>query len=162
MANIEGRDAVQVPLDFPTSTLNEMDIPRERSRGISSRKDIFVHKHAPNKILELPRLPQASNLEVEDTVVFEQVVDLTEERSDLPNAHMLCHFEAGDLVVLPGGNVPIIHAENLALLLRHAGFAEPFVGLSRPVPTERDTSHFCTVVHASENGERTPSTADFQ
>lgn len=160
MANIERRGEVQVPLDFPTSALNEMDIPGEWSRGISSRKDKFVYEHAPNKILELPRLPQAGNLEIKDTIVFKQIVHLTKERSDLPNAHMFRHLEAGNLVVLPSRDIPIIHAENLALLLRHAGVAKPFVAPSRLVLTERDTCHFCTVINASENGKRTPSTAN--
>lgn len=80
-----------------------MDIPSEWSWGISSSEDLFIHVHAPNKIVELPRLPQASNLKIEDIVVFEQIVDLTKERSDLPKAHMLHHLEAGNIVVLPAG-----------------------------------------------------------
>ena len=72
---MERRDTIQVPLDFLTSTLNEMNIPGEWSRGISSRKDISVHEYAPIYTLVSTRTAQQ----------FWGIVSFSERVGEAPN-----------------------------------------------------------------------------
>jgi hypothetical protein len=61
---------------------------------------------------------------------------------------MLGHLETGDLVVLPfwDGNVAVIHAQNLALLLRDTSLSETIITPSSLVAAESDTGGFGAIV----------------
>lgn len=54
----------------------------------------------PVEILILPWSTQTSNLEVEHTIILEEVIDLTHEGAEFADTNVLSHLQTGDLVVL--------------------------------------------------------------
>ena len=63
-------------LDLETSTLELVDEPAQRRRGVSTWEDVLVHEKSPSQVLVLPRLPETSDLKEEDTIILKHVVDL--------------------------------------------------------------------------------------
>lgn len=151
-------------LDLEASALQLVNDPAERSGSISTREDIFVHEETPDEILILPRLSETSNLEEEDTIVIKHVVDLGEESGEVTDTDVLSHLEAGDLVVaaLRDGNVTVVHAQNLALLLGDTNLAHGAVAPGGLVATKSDTGNLGAVVLAGETGEGAPAAANIQ
>ncbi len=151
-------------LDFPSGTLEGADIVVERSRSISSREDVLVHEKTPNQILVLPALSQTSNLEVENTVILQHIIALLQERSKMSDTNVLGHFETGDLVVLAlgHGNVAIIHAQNIALLVGNTGLAKSIVTPGSLVTTKCDTSSLGAIVDTSKFGQGSPSATNIE
>ena len=158
--NTDGIDA----LDLKASALKLVDDETKRSRGISTGEDIFIHEETPDEILKLPSLAKTSDLEEEDTIIFQHIVDLTAERAEVANTDVLSHLETGDLVVLAlrNRNVTVIHAENLTLALFNASLAETIVAPSSLVATKGNTSNLSTVVYAGILGEGSPAAANIE
>jgi len=151
-------------LDLKASTFQLVDEPAKRGRGIGARKDVFVHEETPDKILILPALTQTGNLKEEDTIVIQHVIDLLEEGREVANTNVLGHLQASNFVVatLRNRNVAVVHAKDLALLLRDAGLAESIVAPGSLVATESDAGHLGTVVHTGKTGKGPPTTADIK
>ena len=151
-------------LDLETGTLELVDSPAKRSRGVSTRENVLVHEKTPDEILVLPRLADTSVLHEEDTVVVEHVVNLAQERREVTDTDVFGHLKTGDLVVLAlrNGSVAVIHAEDAALLLGNTELAETAVTPGSLVATESDASDLSTVVGRSELGEGTPATAEVE
>lgn len=85
--------------DLKPSTLHLRDDPAKTAARIRTGEDVLVHEQAPDQIFKVPRLPEPSNLEEENTVIFEEVVNLLEESGVATNTDMLGHLEGSDLVV---------------------------------------------------------------
>lgn len=151
-------------LDLEAGTLKLVDEEAQGSRSVSTRENVLVHEQAPDEILVLPRLAQTSDLEEEDTIVVHHVVDLLQERREVTDTDVFCHFETSDLLVatLGDGNVAVVHAQNLALLLGNAHLAHRVVAPGGLVATKSDTSSLGSVVDTSKAGEGTPATANIQ
>lgn len=151
-------------LDLEASALQLVNDPAERSRSISTREDIFVHEETPDEILILPSLSETSDLEEEDTIVIKHVVNLGDESREVTDTDVLGHLKTGDLVVaaLRDGNVTVVHAQNLALLLGDANLAHGAVAPGGLVATKSDASNLGAVVLAGETGESAPAAANVQ
>jgi hypothetical protein len=151
-------------LDLKSSTLEGVDDETEGSRGVGTGKDVFVHEETPGEVLKLPCLAETSNLEEEDTIVLQHLVDLAEEGTQVTDTDVLSHLEAGDLVVAAGGkgNVAVVHAEDVGLVLLNARLPEAVVAPSSLVAAERDTRDVSTVVDGGEAGECAPSAANVE
>jgi hypothetical protein len=151
-------------LDLEAGTLEGVDDEAEGSRSVSTGEDVFVHEQTPGEVLELPCLAETGDLQEEDTVVLEHVVDLAEEGTQVTDTDVLGHLEAGDLVVAAGGDgdLAVVHAEDLGLVLLDANALEAVVAPGGLVATECDTSNVCTVICRSELGECTPTAADVE
>lgn len=151
-------------LDLETSTLELIDSPAKRSRGVSTGEDIFVHEKTPSKVLVLPALAQTGVLHEENTVVIKHVVDLAEKGREVAHTDVLRHLETGDLVVLALGNggIAVVHAENTGLVLRNANLAQAVVAPGCLVAAESNTSDVGAVVCRGEFGEGTPATAQVE
>lgn len=156
-------DGVNV-LDFEASALKLVDEETKRGRSVGAGEDVLVHEETPDEILVLPGLPEAGNLEEEDTIVLKHVVDLAEEGGEVANTDVLGHLETGNSLVLAlwDGDITVVHAENLALLLRDAVLAKTVVAPGSLVATKRDTSDVSTVVDTGKLGQGTPATADVE
>lgn len=150
--------------DLETSLLELINVPAERSRGISTRENVFVHEETPDQVLVLPALTETGELEDSDTIIIEHVVDLLHETLEMTDTDVLGHLETGDLVVLAlgDGDITVVHAQNLALLLGNASGAESLVTPSGLVTAESDTSSLDTIVDTGEAGEGTPAAADVE
>lgn len=151
-------------LDLETSTLEGVDDKAERSRGVGTGEDVFVHEQTPGEVLKLPCLAKTSDLQEEDTVVLEHVVNLTEEATQVTNTNVLSHLETGDLVIATGRNrdFTVVHAEDLRLILLNTNAPETVVTPGSLVATECDTSDVSTVVGRSELGKSTPAAANVE
>lgn len=146
-------------LDLETSTLKLVDEPSKRGRGISTRKDVFVHEQTPDEILVLPRLAKSSDLKEEDTIIVQHIVNLLQEFAKVTDTDVLGHLEAGNLVVATSGDggVAVVHAQDVALLLSDADLAQGIVAPSSLVTTQRDTSSLGTVVDTGKTSQSTPT-----
>lgn len=82
----------------------------------------------------------------------------------MSHANVLGHLKTGDLLVfaLWDWDITVIHAEDLALLLRNTSLAKSIVTPSSLVAAESDSSSLCTVVDTGEFGKSSPSAADVQ
>ena len=107
-------------------------------------------------------LSETSNLKKHDTVVLEKVGALTEKVGDLEDADVLGHFEAGNLVVLLLRNVPVVHAENLALGLGDTGLSQTLIAPGGLVPAQSDTSGMGSIVDAGKLGQGAPAASNIQ
>lgn len=76
-------------LYLETSGLQLCNDPAQGARSVSAGEDILVHEKAPNEILVLPRRANACDLENENTIVVQEVVNLTEERAITADTDML-------------------------------------------------------------------------
>ena len=56
-------------LHFETTTFNLVDVPAKRARRIGAREDVFSHEVAPDEVFVLPPTAQASDLQVEETII---------------------------------------------------------------------------------------------
>ena len=150
--------------NLETSLLELINVPAERSRSISTREDVLVHEETPDQVLVLPALTETGELEDGNTIIIEHVVDLLHETLEVTNTDVLSHLETGDLVVLAlgDGDITVVHAQNLALLLGDASGAESLVTPSGLVTAESDTSSLDTIVDGGEAGEGTPAAADIE
>lgn len=149
-------------LDLKSSALDGPDIVVERSRGIGTREDVFVHEKTPDEILILPALSQSSDLQEENSVIVHHFIALSQEASKMSNTNVFGHFKTGDLVVFSFWNrdITIVHAENVALLLGDASLAKSIVAPSGLVATKGDTSSFCTIVDTSKFCQGSPSASN--
>lgn len=160
VVNANGVDA----LDLEAGALELVDNPAKRSGSVGAGEDVLGHEQTPDEILVLPGLSQTSVLQEEDTIVVEHVVNLLAETAEVADTNVLSHLEAGDLVVAAGGHgdVAVVHAQNLALLLGNANLAHSSVAPGRLVAAEGDTGDLGSVVLAGEAGQGTPAAADIQ
>lgn len=151
-------------LDFESSTLELIDDKAERSGSVSARKDVLVHEQTPDKILVLPGLAKASNLQEKDTIVVQHVVDLGKETAKVADTDVLSHLKASDLVVAAfwDRDVTIVHAEDAGLLFGDAKLAHTIVAPCCLVTTKSDTSDVGAVVCRCKFGESTPATANIE
>jgi hypothetical protein len=151
-------------LDLESSTLNRSNIVVEWSRGISTREDIFVHEKTPDEILVLPALSQSSNLQEENSIIIHHLVTLSQEAGKMSDTNVLGHFDTGNLVVFAFRNwdITVIHAEDVALLLRDASLAKSIITPCGLVAAKSNTSSFCTIIDAGELRKGTPSAANVQ
>lgn len=151
-------------LNLKSGTLQLVDDPSQRSGGIGTREDVLVHEETPDEVLVLPSLSQTSVLEEEDTVIVEHVVDLGQEGGEVANTDVLRHLETGNLLVaaLGDGNVTVVHAQNLALLLGDANLAHGAVAPGGLVAAESDTGSAGAIVLAGEAGEGAPAAANIK
>ena len=151
-------------LDLETSTLEGVDDETQRSGGVSTGENVFVHEQTPGEVLELPCLTKTSDLKEEDTIVLEHVVNLTEEATQVTNTDVLGHLETGNLVVATSGDrdLAVIHTENLGLVLLDTNSPETVVTPGSLIATKGDTSNVSTVVGGSELGESTPTATNVE
>lgn len=66
--------------------------PAQRTRSVSAREDIFVHEKAPNEIFILPTGTNACDLKNKNTIVIEEIINLTEERAIATDTDVLKHL----------------------------------------------------------------------
>ena len=149
-------------LDLETSALELVDDPAKGSRSVSTRENVLVHEETPSEVLVLPGLSETSILEEEDTIVVEHVVNLLQEGREVTNTDVLGHLKTGDLLVatLRNGDIAVVHAQNLALLLGNANLAHGSIAPGGLVATKSDTGSTGTVVFAGETGEGSPTTTN--
>mmetsp|Transcript_12909 Transcript_12909/g.15582 ORF Transcript_12909/g.15582 Transcript_12909/m.15582 type:complete len:242 (+) Transcript_12909:583-1308(+) len=113
----------------------------ERAGGIGTRENVAVHEHSPNEILILPSTTKTSDLQVENSVFFEQfVLHVSQELLELLNTNVLSHFQAGDSVILGAfGDITVVSDNELsaATLFLCAGLA--------PIDLFRGQCNSCTL-----------------
>jgi hypothetical protein len=158
--NITGRD--NKPLDLKPSPLKRTSVIPQRRRSIRTTENVLVQVNSPNEILVLPRLAQARQLHVHSAVVLEHIVALAEESREFLDADVLAHLELGDLVEFLGGDVAVVHAQDVALLGGDASGAEGVGGVSGTLLGDGDTGDFGAVVETGEFGESAPAAADVE
>lgn len=151
-------------LDLETSTLKLVDDPAKRSGGVGTGEDVLVHEETPVQVLVLPSLSETSVLEEEDTIVVKHVVNLGEERREVADTDVLGHLETGNFVVttLGNGDIAVVHAQNVALLLGNANLAHSGVAPSGLVASKSDTGSAGTIVLTGESSKSSPTTADVE
>lgn len=153
-------------LDLEACSLETADEEVKGCGGVGARKDVFVHEEAPSQIFVLPWLAKTGDLEEEDTVIIKHVINLIKEGTEVADANMLGHFEAGDFVVstcwLRERNVAVVHAEDAGLRLGDTGLAEAGVAPGCLVAAKGDACSMGAVVDRSEFGESTPAAADIE
>ena len=151
-------------LDLESSTLKLVGDPAQRSRGVGTGEDVLVHEQTPDQIFVLPSLAETSVLEEEDTVVVEHVVNLGQESREMADTDVLSHLKTGDLVVttLGNGDITVVHAQNLALLLGDASLAHGVVAPGGLVASKSDTGDVGAVVDRGETGQGTPTASNVE
>lgn len=123
-------------LDLEPRPLQLIDKPPQRRARVRAGEDVLVHEQAPDQIFILPALAQPRDLQEEDAVVVEHVVDLLQERREVPHPDVLGHLEAGDLLVAARGHgdVAVVHTQNPALAFVDPSFAHRAVAEGGLVP----------------------------
>lgn len=151
-------------LDLETSSLELVDNPAKRSGSVSTGEDVLVHEKTPGEVLVLPSLSETSILKEEGTIVVEHVVDLVQEGGEVTDTDVLGHLKTGDSLVAALGdrNVAVVHAQDLALLLRNSNLAHSSVTPSSLVAAQSDTSGAGPVVLAGETGKGSPTTTNIE
>ena len=151
-------------LNLKSGSLEPVDKEAERRGSIGTRENVFVHEKTPCEILVLPRLAKTGNLKEESTVIIQHVIYLPEEAPKVTDADMLGHFKASYLLVAAfgDGNVTIVHAQDLALLLGDAGVAEGTIAPGSLVAAKSDTGSLGAKVDAGEAGESAPTAANVE
>jgi len=151
-------------LDLETGSLDLVNDPTKRARGICTGEDVLVHEKTPNKVLILPSRTNASDLKDEDAVVIEQVVHLLHESGVAANANVFGHLQADDLgkVTRSTGDFTVVHAQDSSLVGGDTIVLDAFVAKLGLVLSEGDTSDIATVVFSGEGGEGTPTTANVE
>jgi len=158
--NTDGVDA----LDLKASTLELVDDEAKRSGSVSTGEDVLVHEQTPDKVLVLPALPETGDLEEEDTIIVKHIVNLLQEGMEVTDTNVLGHLKAGDLVVttLGNGDIAVVHAQNLALILGDASVAQSIIAPLCLVATKSDTGNLSAVVDAGEAGKSAPAAANIE
>lgn len=152
-------------LDLETSSLEFVDEPKQRRRGVGAGEDVLVHEETPDEVFILPRFSQAGNLEKEDAVVREHLRHLAEKGRKVADTDVLGHLETGDLVVDAAGragDVAIVHAENARLTLGDPVAAETGITPGGLVASQRRTCAMRAVMTGSVSRERTPAATDVE
>lgn len=160
-ARVVDADGVDA-LDLPAGALEAADVVGERGGGVGAGEDVLVEVKTPDEVLVLPGLAETRELDVHGAVVLEHVVALAEEGGESANTDVLAHLELGDLVELLGGDVAVVHAEDLALALGDAGAAEAVVTPGGLVAGNGGPGNLGSVVDTGELGEGAPSAANIQ
>lgn len=162
-SRVVNTDGVNV-LDLETGALELVDNPSKRSGSVSAREDVLVHEKTPGQVLVLPSLTETGVLEEENTIVVKHVVNLLQEAGEMADTNVLRHLKTGDLLVTThgNGNITVVHAENLALLLGNTGLAHAAVTPSGLVTAESDTSNVGAILLTGEAGKSTPATANVE
>lgn len=162
-SRVVNTDGIDV-LDLEAGTLQLVDNPAERSRSVSTRENVLVHEKTPGEILVLPSLTETSVLKKEDTIIIKHVVDLLQEATEVADTNVLRHLKAGDLLVatLGNGNITVIHAEDLALLLGDTGLAHAAVTPSGLVAAKSDTGDVGAILLTGKAGKSAPATANIK
>jgi hypothetical protein len=162
-SGVVNTDGVNV-LDLKTGALELVDNPSKRSGSVSTREDVLVHEKTPSQVLVLPSLTETSVLEEENTIVVKHVMNLLQEAGEMADTNVLRHLKTGDLLVTTdgNGNITVIHAENLTLLLGNTGLAHTAVTPSGLVTAESDTSNVGAILLTGEAGKSTPATANVE
>lgn len=82
----------------------------------------------------------------------------------MTNAHMLGHLKTGDLVVAPlrDWNIPVVHAQNVALLLLDTDLAHGVISPGRLIATKGDTGSLRAVNGTGKASKSAPAAADIQ
>lgn len=153
---------IHLPLDLEASPLQRAGVVPERSRGISAAEDVLVEVDSPDEVLVLPGLSQTRELDVHGAIVLEHVVALAEKSCELLDANVLTHLELSDLVELLFGDVAIVHAEDVALVLGDARAAESVGGVRSTLLGDRDTGDLRAVVERGKFGQGSPATANIE
>lgn len=150
-------------LDLKSDSLQAVNNKTQRSRCISSRKDVFVHEEPPDQILILPRFAKARVLQDQDSVVVQKVVQKTQEAGKIPNADVLTHFEANNLLVAAAicvtRDIAVVHTKDAGLTFRDGRFTQYVVAPRCLITAKGDTSNMGAVFLRCESGEGSPSTA---
>lgn len=152
------------PFHLEPRPLQLIDKPPQRRARVRAGEDILVHEEPPDQVLVLPALAQPRDLQEEDAVVVEHVVDLPQERREVPHAHVLGHFQAGDLAVAARGygDVAVVHAQNPALAFFDPRFAHRVVAEGGLVPTQRHARGVGAVLRAGVFGKGAPAAANVE
>lgn len=151
-------------LDLKSGTFQLVDEPAQGSRSVGTWEDVLVHEQTPDEVLVLPGLPETSNLQKKYAVVVQHVVNLLQELGEVTHADMFGHLQTGDLVVAALGDwdISVVHAQDVALLLRDTNLAHSVVAPSSLVATKGNTSSPRAVVGAGKAGKGAPATANIQ
>ena len=160
VVHTDGIDA----LDLKAGSLELINKPAKRGGGVGTGEDVFVHEDAPDEIFVLPGATETGDLEEEDTIVIEHVIDLLQETVEVADTDVLGHLEAGNLLVttLGDGNITVVHAQDLALLLGDASLAQGIVTPGSLVATKSDAGSLGSEVDAGEASQGAPAAADIK
>lgn len=154
--------SIHIPLDLKASPLKRAGVVPKRSGSVGTAEDVLVQVDAPDEVLVLPSLAQTGKLDVHGAIVLKHVVTLAEESGELLDTDVLAHLELGDLVKLLGGNVAVVHAQDVALLLGDTGGAESVSGVSGTLLSDGDTGNLGAVVETGEFGKSAPAAANVE
>ena len=151
-------------LNLKPSTLKFIHEEAQRRARIRAGKHVLIHEKTPDEILVLPALAQTSDLQEENTVVVEHVVDLPAELAEEADAHVLSHFQTGNLVVpaLRNRDISVVHTQNLTLVLGNPIPFQPRITPRSLVAAQRHTRNMRTIIDRSELGERAPTAPDIE
>lgn len=156
------KDGRHEPLDLEARALERPDVIPQGCRSIGASEDVLVEEQAPDEILVLPGLSETRQLNIHGAVILEHVVALAEKGGELSNADVLAHFELRDLVVLLLGGVPVVHAQNPALLLRNARVSQHVIAPGGAILGNGDAGNLCSVVYTGKLGQRAPARPNVQ
>lgn len=103
-------------------------------------------------------------MKVESSIILEHIVDLAEERSEVPDTDVLGHLQAGNLVVLAlgDGDITVVHAQDARLRLLNASATKTLVAPGSLVATESDTSNVSAIVDRGILGESSPAASNVE
>lgn len=148
-------------LDLKASSLKAVHNETKRGTGIGTGEDVLVHEETPDQVLVLPRLAETGDLQEESTVVVKHVIDLRQESREVADTDVLSHLETGDVLIstLNTRSIPVITADDAALILLNTSLAEAVVTPGSLVAAESDTGDMSAVVSGGVLGEGSPSAA---
>lgn len=173
------RDPVLVPVPdggrvVNTEDVNVLDLkavifeltndPVESAACIGTREDIFVHEQTPDEILVLPDGADTSDLEDEDTIVVEEIIDLTQELTIATDTDVFSHLERDNLVKGTWSILDIteVLAENASLGGVNTVGLDAGVSEGGLLAGEGNAGSVDTVVLGSKGDEGTPSASNVQ
>lgn len=148
-------------LDFKASALEVVDNKTERSTGIGTGEDVFVHEKTPDQVLVLPGLAETSNLQEESTIVVEHVVNLRQESGEVADTDVLGHLETSDVLIstLNTRSVAVVTAHNAALVLFDTSLAKTIVTPRGLITAKSDTGNVSAVVGRGVFSKGSPAAA---
>lgn len=151
-------------LDLEASALEAVHNETERSTGVSTGEDVFVHEKTPDQVLVLPGLAETSDLQEESTVVVEHVVNLSQERRQVADTDVLSHLETSDVLVstLNTGSIAVVTAKNAALVLLNSSLAKTIVTPCGLVAAKSDTGNVSAVVGRGVLSKSSPAAAKIE
>src|SRR5437762_835545 len=109
-------------VNFESGFLEMFDNERKRHACIGAGENILRHESAPDKGLLMIAGAESCDLQIEKSVVFQKSGDLIHEFLEMLDADMLCHFQAGDLIVFILRNGTVIHAIDAGMIFYSPSF----------------------------------------